>query len=406
MVPLEHALVIELSSKKSVLTKTDGSFLFSVPANDIAIRVTYQGYKSLGKNFRRPVLQKLTSDTLTLDLVLTENTEMLEQVDIGITVKDIELTYGRASMLVIDYGFYRDGLLLLIKEKSKYKLRYVNAYDSLVAECVLPFKKPRPKSLFKDCLNNYHIRTPDSIYQVFDINNKLILDKGFAAVTFDRTVVPCVASSSEALYFGTYGALNQSILYYLVEMATGNREIIRDIKAKKKDKGTAEFGNNAKGQMMSLPDRTAEVDTDVLKEFRNAQTNAWFYDRVLTKKSYHPLFSTEDSVIVFDHFADSAFVSGLLAEHGSQYLTTHQYEKGWKNEIVTDLPRQKFYATCNRGGLVYLLELDKNFKIKKEYKLSKHIFPEKLRVRNGYAYYLYNTRDEVSVKNLYRQRLK
>jgi len=85
----------------------------------------------------------------------------------------------------------------------------------------------------------------------------------------------------------------------------------------------------------------------------------------------------------------------------------HHYKTGWKNELIIDHIESAIYAKCFKGGLVHLLKIDPgNGKVIDEYKLENHIFPEKLKVQGGFAYYLYKNKDEYYEQNLYRQQLK
>jgi len=77
-----------------------------------------------------------------------------------------------------------------------------------------------------------------------------------------------------------------------------------------------------------------------------------------------------------------------------------------KNELIMDYLKKEIYAKCVRDGLVYLLKIDPNSgHILSEFKLSGHVFPDKIKIRHGFAYYLSIDNKYNSVQNVYRQKL-
>lgn len=397
--PLQGASII--INKKSVLSNKEGAFTMWAPASGFTVKITYQGYTPFFKKYNSHELKQGGNDTLKLSFVLQEKEEMLETVEI--VAKDIEMAYKKPKILVLDYGFYRNGLLLLLKEKSKYLLRYTNENDSLVAELPLYIK---PKDFFFDCLENYHVRTSDSIYQFYEIDNRLLLDKGIDATVFNQLVLPCVASSAKSLYFEKYGYLNQSLVYYATEKNNSQKKLIRHISDNKSMNGIMYSNAERWEELMSLPGRMADIDTGTLMHIRRSENALNFNKYVLSQEVYHPLFNNNKSLFIFDHLADSVVIYDLAGKPKEHYAIAHHKNKGWDKEILVDVKTNKFYAKCMRNGMVTLLELGKDFKVIREHKIEKHNFPEKMKIRNGYVYYLYNVKDGSSINNIYKQRLK
>jgi hypothetical protein len=256
-------------------------------------------------------------------------------------------------------------------------------------------------------MGNFHVRTSDSVYQLFEIDRQWVLDKGFSALDFDKMVTPCKASSDKYLYFGKYGAHNQSLLYYQLEKNSGIGRNIRLVNDAANTKGVGDYALRAYTEWASYESPYGGISWENLIAQRHSQQDVWFYEKILSREVYHPLFKQNDSIFIFDHFVDSVMIYDLDGRLLRRQMIGYELIQGWDKEILADAINGKFYARCSRDGLSYLLELSPHdFAVVKEHRLDRHVFPEKIKVRNGYAYYLYNTKNGFAVMNLYRQRLK
>ena len=132
----------------------------------------------------------------------------------------------------------------------------------------------------------------------------------------------------------------------------------------------------------------------------------WFYQIIFNTPIYDPLLEVRDSIFVFNHVYDTVSVydqKGVLAR---KFPIDHHYQTGWKNELIVDHSSEQIYAKCVRGGLAHLLQINPTTgQILKEFKLDGHIFPDKIKIRAGEAYYLHTEKKNQSVQNLYRQKL-
>jgi hypothetical protein len=77
----------------------------------------------------------------------------------------------------------------------------------------------------------------------------------------------------------------------------------------------------------------------------------------------------------------------------------------WTREIETDRTTGQAFSFFTNGGLVTVYEIDLNSGMLKRKIVLEHIFPEKIRIYNGWVYYLYDLDSEADNKALYRQKL-
>jgi hypothetical protein len=96
-----------------------------------------------------------------------------------------------------------------------------------------------------------------------------------------------------------------------------------------------------------------------------------------------------------------------MGEIQRTFSIDYQSSAGWKKELITDFSSNMIFAILNRKGITYLLQIDlDNGQIQGEYKLDKNLYPSHIKIRDGYAYYLYTDKYGLKVSNVYMQKLE
>jgi hypothetical protein len=87
-------------------------------------------------------------------------------------------------------------------------------------------------------------------------------------------------------------------------------------------------------------------------------------------------------------------------------LKTNQITEGrWTNEVIIDEVTLKVYTTYIKNGICYLYEIDLNTGDLNKILAVYHPFPEKIRVYDGYLFYLYDLPERPDNKMLYKQKI-
>ncbi|MGB0887501.1 MAG: hypothetical protein ACPGSL_05210 [Vicingaceae bacterium] len=131
-----------------------------------------------------------------------------------------------------------------------------------------------------------------------------------------------------------------------------------------------------------------------------------FYEKVLSKPLYIPIYKIKDVVFLFDHTNDScwSYDENLELQKGS--FIDYHHQEGWAKELIVDKEQGEIYAKFEKGGLCYLKKIDLSTgEITDSFKLEKHTFPTKIKVKNNTAYYLYHDRYNHGQMSLYKQSL-
>ena len=119
---------------------------------------------------------------------------------------------------------------------------------------------------------------------------------------------------------------------------------------------------------------------------------AVFTNDILYKPVYAPLLVYYDTLLIFDHYKDLLFCYdsefNLLNSIAISYHKKVKKQK-WSQPLIQDLKTQNIFALFNNGGYFILKKFDINSgEVNSGFKLSNR-FVEKVKIINGYAYYIY-----------------
>jgi hypothetical protein len=393
--PLANVAVLVINSGLSAVSNADGFFEIKLPKRNTLLKFQLLGYKAVEKSIT------LSADTINLRIVLIERNQELDVVEIR--AESIQMAYDRPYAYVFDYEFYGDGLLLLLEENRKSKLRLVDRNNDVITHRYI---RKNPDNFYKDCLGNIGMMYSDSTYQIFISDTVLLLTKGIKREQFELLLTPCAAFTGSHFYFRVFGPYSQSILYYAIDSATKQRTIIKRIADAERKQFADSYFSRVTGTIGYAPREVGDIDYKALDFIRQNQSNEMFLDNIIYRPIYSPLLEINDSIFIFDHNADTCFVYTKRGEFSRQFLIKYHHASGWKKELIVSYDQKKVYAKFMRDGITYLNEMNLNTgKIIKEYKLKEHPFIKHVKVRDGYAYYLYMDWFSDGMKYLFKQRL-
>lgn len=396
---VQNAKVVVGFENKSTLTNAKGFFLAEVKRPGQLLQIRFAGYTLVSKMINYKPSSK--NDTIFIVFRLEPSTQELETVEINAKIVD---RVHEANTHILDFDFYENNILLLVKEGKLYKLQLITYEDETLAEFRLPLK---PIEFFNDCYENLHVKTQDSIFQIYSTIEGFNLMKGFSLDEFSKILEPCVGNTNEHLLFKSLSAFKQTTIYYSVEKSTHEAGIVHIVSDEDAEAYRMYFYYNNLAEIAMTKHVMGENTSVQQRAARNAETDAMFFKKILHMESYNPLFNIHDTIVIFNHVKDSVFSyfsNGILIDR--KFINYHK-QVGWDKLAVLDKYTKNIYQKYTADGLTYLKEFDRaTGKLYNTFKLSEHIFPEKLKVRNGFAYYLTKRSNDVGNNYLYRQSLR
>lgn len=430
--PLENVNVLNITAQIGTATDKNGKYQLTIINKTASLIFSHIGYKTIYKKITEETLKNLTNDTLYWNVVMENEVQKLTLVEI--TSQKIMIEYTKPNTEVLDYEFYKDAPLVLVLEGNQYKLQLIETVDSILSELNLKLKIT-PEKLFKDCLGNNNLLVGDTVYELrINIFFEIEFISAVCSDSFNIYIEPCIASTIEYLFLRKFGPNNQSIFYYCINKDNKELKIIDIIFDKQNDlfaaiesakieglkaSGIGEFDINhelilkvkAESRRGLSPEKQQAIDDDNIRiglfdwvrQYRESES----FNKILTKPIYNPLIKARDSIYIFSHIDNSVYVLNNRSDSARKFDITYHFENGWAKEIIVNEEKQNAYAKFIKEGIVYLKQINlDNGEIIKTYKLEKHIFPEKIKIKNGYAYYLYREKDMMATKKLYKQQLE
>jgi hypothetical protein len=134
----------------------------------------------------------------------------------------------------------------------------------------------------------------------------------------------------------------------------------------------------------------------------------YFTQSIYYKVPFAPLFKIRDSMYVLDFQSDLLSVYNEFGESERTIPLLFHYHKdrtGWKRIILKDQATQSLYAVFEKDGITYLGNIDLHTGVIRSKHRIYHKYVEKIRIHNGYAYYIYRPFESIQKRFLYKERL-
>ncbi|MFT6244552.1 MAG: hypothetical protein ACJA0U_003497 [Salibacteraceae bacterium] len=337
----------------------------------------------------------------------TQDTLMEQQLDdVQVRLKlEKEIAFSDSKHFILDFHIGKRGIFLLLKQRNNY-FAYLLDNDFKVEDRLqLDFK---PKELFSDCFGILHILGRDSIYQLENRSKELFIYETNPIDLYDLFLKGCIANNSTHLIFKRLDNFNKTTVYYGIDKTNNERTdlyLIEDpLRIRNihdtydsliiKDPGETAIMEEVKGYDL---DQTTYYD--LIHEYRQAK---YFFDDFSVAPEHHPIIVKKDTTYIFDNLNDL-----IVVMNDTGYIYRRLPLKSNNSiEIELDKKQDRLYSVSQEKGVqVYGLLSSDNFEVIRKTKITKHAYPRKAIVYNGYAYYLYKEFMEDNFNKLFRQRI-
>lgn len=403
----QDVLVSEASiqlGQQNARSNSKGVFTIRINPNSLPSQLTIK--HSLYKNHQEIVRAPIhTSDTLFLTIVMKDKVTELEEVTVSSS--QIIWAYQKKNTHIIDYLLIGEEMLFACKENQNYYLRRLDSEGSKVVD--VPIKN-NPLNLFEDCMGSFYLVYADSMFELKFIGNSIGMFPGVTVEEAMRILSPCEIFSENLFIVKTMESHNQRLVYTQINRITKNPTRLYQTTDFKQVRSLNEYAKendivaqNSEG----TPNKMNIQDVEELKVYRRKWNNQQLYAQILSKPLYAPIFEIKDSIFIFDHFKDSAFVFSISGKLIRTFQISYHYFENWKNTLYLNEEKTKLYAKYENDGLVTLRQIDPSTgKVIQLTTLEKHIYPLRIEIRDNHAYYIYKHYLDTSIHYLYKQVLK
>ncbi len=417
--PVENVNVTIKGQQKGAITNELGQFKLYVTQLPFTLKFSHISYKSTEKSFdyppEREIVINLSKDTKPLDEVI-------------ITSQKIDTIYRDDVYSVLDYELLEDKIVLLI-----YKARLTRS-ELLITDLEgnknqsLPVLPGKPLALFKDCLGNIHIITKTKVYQIHLGNDQIRIYEGEDIAHFRKVMSGCLFSIQNKLYFERYGIFDfVKQVTYINTTDSSHHDLALIIDREKADmlQNNPEDYSILSGieRYTSLKDLTGtDEQVNPNSKIRHLEFEERFIQMVYYGSINTPVLKLGDSLCIFNHpnnlidiynYNDSLVRRTTIDYHlkdKENVLTTliHSFtpEKKWLEEVYTDPDLGKLYTLFqNINGTEDLMEIDVFTGETKFILTIPFPYVQKIKIKNGFVYFIYKGWGETQKKKLFRQKI-
>jgi len=400
---IEGATVRLSGSPFIITTNKKGEFILNLPEKIIyTIMVSHISYVTYVKELKRE--QK---DTISVLVTLQYKSNLLDTIPI-LSKQVPETLIGKTNYSIYDFDFYEDKLILLTAENSleKAQLQLANYEGKIFSYYKLPKNSGTAKKFFHDYQGYTELLCKDTVLRLDVFNTELIVGS-VPRKHFDSYLKPVSDTLQGNLYYSNQWDKYPSFNYYYLKENDSVSRVLNTITNEDLMKlYNFEYYFLPSGMQLEAR-RLADyykTDKHITAALLSGFTQSMFYEPL-----YAPLFVISDTICIFNHHNDFLYHYSKQNKLIDSVKIDYHHPKNWrewKKQLFVDEPQNKVYAFFSKDGHHYLKQI--NHQSGKEvltYKLQHHS-AEKIKIKDGYVYYVYRPFGSTQERFLYREKIQ
>jgi len=367
---------------KNISTQTDENGKVEIQASNKDTLVIYQlGY----------FLKKVTINDITKNqniVFLKSKNITLEEVVVKSSV--IDTFQNNNNNVFIDFDFYDDLILSIINKGKTYNsLQLLENNGKKVCEIPLKIKA---ELLFKDCFENIHLITKDSVYQIYYNYQTISLLKPYHISKFYAFLQPCECFHGTKYIFKVrhYKALKNTYCLY-DEKTVNNNQVIACIADSSAIKGfNMDYDINyfltqrrkGAGYFTSVSEINKHID-----QYREELTLPSDYANLL-RPVESEIKKLDTNFVLFDYTNKLAYFLSLNGQ--LQYKTKLNDFSEISPKLYIDYDAHNFiFTTVDKNGILTLFQYDKLAnKFTHKFVLKNFYFIKNFKIKGNNIYFI------------------
>ncbi|MBC7864954.1 MAG: carboxypeptidase-like regulatory domain-containing protein [Bacteroidia bacterium] len=400
---IENVSVRINNSTFGTYTDKKGNFEFLLPkVKHYSLLFQTVGFK---KEVREVELDE-NEDSAKLFVYLKAEIYELDAVPVFAHPKP-DTIYGSPKYSIADFNFYEDKYLLLTFTKSMEKttLRLVDEFKNEITKAEVPEIGGEAKELYQDYMGYTNVICKEGIYRVVIRNDKIKLYE-LPAQDFNALVRPIIDTAGNNLFFSNYSRNFPLFNYYYYNTKDSTYKPFATVEDKPlMDLYRFEYYFLKPAEKLMAREIADENNIDKHKAaaMMTGFTNSMYYTPL-----FAPLFVIGDTLHIFDHYKNCLFHYDSQGNKLDSVPISYHHPKNWKdwkNHMVKDLTEGNVFAVYSRDGHKYMKKINyRNGKEEGSYKII-HYSADRIKVKDGYIYYVYRPYESTQEKFLYKERI-
>jgi hypothetical protein len=392
-------------NNSTLATETDkkGVFEFFIPkVKHISLIFSSVGYK---KEIRELDIEA-SDDTIKISVSLKKEEYLLKEFNVSAKQKP-DTVFGSQRFSILDFDFYEDKYFLLTEDKKTkaHNIKLVDETQTVLHSLAIPADAGQVKELYRDFMGYTNVMAEKKIYRILVRNDKLIL-ASLPVEDYNALVKPVIDTINSQLLFSNFSKDYPLFNYLSYNYLDSSKKEIHTVEDEELMHAYRFEYYSLKPKEKLLARNIAQeygVDKHIAAAMISGFTQSMFYTPL-----FAPLYIVSDTICVFDHYKNSLFHYDKYGNKLDSVNINYHHPKNWKewkNKMVKDLTEDKIYAIYDNSGHRYIKNINsKTGKDEGKYSII-HYSADKIRIRDGYIYYVYRPFQSLQEKYLYKERI-
>lgn len=363
--------------------------------------------RQLAYQYKTEKINNSPSDIIKVQIYLRQKVNVLLSVDVSATQKP-ETLVGKANYSVYDFDFIDPYFLLLTANKSlKSATVQIASYEGQIVDTwKVPLQAGEAVGFYRDYEGYTELICKDSVFRI-DVFQSQISISTIRKNDFEKSLKP-IADTLHAAYLWSDGWESYPQMHYFSWKKNDSlSKLIKSIT----NRDLLQLYNM---EYYFLPSRSQlearrlakdyKTDVHIVAALMSGFTKSMFYEPL-----YAPLFVIRDTICIFDHHSDYLFHFDKNSQLiDSVNISYHHPQKwnDWKKKLLVDDAQANVFAYYSHDGHHYLKQIHpQTGQILSTYKLQNHS-AEKIKIRDGFVYYVYRPFESTQEKFLYREKIR
>lgn len=406
--PLSRVNIAIEGTSSGAITDANGHYKLKLKkADNYAIFFSHVGYADERRFIQPDDFPQEGKKEMTINVQLIFKIMTLPEVTISDVAKP-DTVHGTQAYSLADFEFYNtDELLLLTFEKNLRKdagLKVLNSKDSIVRSTSIDAD---PTKLYADFRGNPYVVYEEHVNAIewTPMHFETTL---FTYEEFEEHITPIVDSVNRVLLYSNYRWYYPEFSYLTFDRTNqSNTKIATVTDEHLMELYRSEYKYLSPRQRFEATKLEYEtgIDKEDIAAIMSDFPNSLYYEPL-----YAPAFIIHDTVMIFDHYANELKKFNTYGDSiASVPIYYHQMttdRSKWKQQLLKDAYTHDVYAVFLKDGHYHLRKIDLSTgRVIGNFKLT-HRYVEKMRVKDGYVYYLYRPFGSIQNVYLYKEKIQ
>lgn len=402
----DSKVYIDSDPKNYVLSNRSGEFTLVInyqSEKSYTLIVSDVRYETYSYFIKKREIKKGMKDTLFLEIKM----KFREIPGPTVYADPTETIYGNQKVNVSDFEFAGDDhFVLLVYEQKLNKGSKVIYTDKNQVELSSYEVMDAAKEFYRDFLGNLFLICEKNIFEIKiedDVLNLIKTDKKF----FEDQVMPWVDTTNYKAYYSNFVSFYPAFDYFAystIDSSVTKLTTVVDEPLMELYRAQYKYVDGRDKLEALRMEMATGIDKEIWVAIWTGFPNSLYY-----KQLYAPMFVKNDTILIFDHYKNKMFRydrnNHVIDSIDINYHTSKD-KKEWEELLVQDRNKQRIFSVFLRGGKYYLKELNTTTgEITKVHPLY-YKYPDKLKIKDNYAYYIYRPFESLQNKYLYREKLR